>query len=145
MFSKFYFHLLADNITLTSHKITLAIKSKCNLNIVQIPKVYIYLLWQKKKVRQNYLLICRTLSCYHLKALFLNYFFVSSLDKYLLRSKALKKLRWVAHSSQAPKISYKTDRYGLPWWLSGKGSTCQCRRRGFDPGDPGRFYMWWSN
>ena len=22
---------------------------------------------------------------------------------------------------------------GLPWWLSGKGSTCQCRRHGFDP------------
>ena len=23
--------------------------------------------------------------------------------------------------------------YGLPWWLSGKESTCQCRRCGFDP------------
>ena len=22
---------------------------------------------------------------------------------------------------------------GLPWWLCGKGSTCQCRRLGFDP------------
>ena len=22
---------------------------------------------------------------------------------------------------------------GLPWWLSGKESTCQCRRCGFDP------------
>ena len=22
---------------------------------------------------------------------------------------------------------------GLPWWLSGKESTCQCRRHGFDP------------
>ena len=22
---------------------------------------------------------------------------------------------------------------GLPWWLSGKGFTCQCRRHGFDP------------
>ena len=22
---------------------------------------------------------------------------------------------------------------GLPWWLSGKKSTCQCRRRGFNP------------
>ena len=22
---------------------------------------------------------------------------------------------------------------GLPWWLSGKESTCQCRRPGFDP------------
>ena len=24
--------------------------------------------------------------------------------------------------------------YGLPWWLSGKESTCQCRRRGIDSG-----------
>ena len=23
--------------------------------------------------------------------------------------------------------------YGLPWWLSGKGSTCQCRRHKFNP------------
>ena len=23
---------------------------------------------------------------------------------------------------------------GLPWWLSGKESVCQCRRQGFDPG-----------
>jgi len=22
---------------------------------------------------------------------------------------------------------------GLPWWLSGKESTCQCGRRGFHP------------
>ena len=22
---------------------------------------------------------------------------------------------------------------GLPWWLSGKEPSCQCRRRGFDP------------
>ena len=24
------------------------------------------------------------------------------------------------------------DRSGLPWWLSGKKSACQCRRHGFD-------------
>ena len=24
-------------------------------------------------------------------------------------------------------------RNGLPWWLSGRESTCRCRRRGFDP------------
>ena len=23
--------------------------------------------------------------------------------------------------------------YGLPWWLSGKDSACQCRRHGFEP------------
>ena len=22
---------------------------------------------------------------------------------------------------------------GLPWWISGRESTCQCRRSGFDP------------
>ena len=25
------------------------------------------------------------------------------------------------------------DIIGLPWWLSGKQSTCQCRSQGFDP------------
>ena len=29
-------------------------------------------------------------------------------------------------------LIYKTG-IGLPWWLSGKESTCQCRRHGFDP------------
>ena len=29
------------------------------------------------------------------------------------------------------KIHIKTT--GLPWWLSGKESTCQCRRHGLDP------------
>ena len=27
----------------------------------------------------------------------------------------------------------KKKNQGLPWWLSGKESTCQCRRCGFDP------------
>ena len=25
-------------------------------------------------------------------------------------------------------------KWGFPWWFSGKQSTCQCRRRGFNPG-----------
>ena len=25
-------------------------------------------------------------------------------------------------------------KFGLPWWLSGKEATCQCRRCGSDPG-----------
>ena len=29
---------------------------------------------------------------------------------------------------------------GLPWWLSGKESACQCRRMGLIP-DPGIFHM----
>ena len=28
-----------------------------------------------------------------------------------------------------PKIKFK----GLPWWLSGEESACQCSRHGFDP------------
>ena len=32
----------------------------------------------------------------------------------------------------------------LPWWYSGKESTMQCRKHGFNPG-PGRFHMPQSN
>ena len=42
---------------------------------------------------------------------------------------------------------------GFPWWLSGKESTCQCRRHGFDPwsgkilrrraGTPVRCHLYW--
>ena len=31
------------------------------------------------------------------------------------------------------KLNLKTSNSGLPWWLHGKESTCQWRRRGFDP------------
>ena len=30
-------------------------------------------------------------------------------------------------------ITIKNENRGLPWWLSGKESTCQCRRRRFNP------------
>ena len=30
-------------------------------------------------------------------------------------------------------LTQNISRYGLPWWLSDKESTCQCKRRGFDP------------
>ena len=30
-------------------------------------------------------------------------------------------------------ILYRTYRTYIPWWLSGKEYTCQCRRCGFDP------------
>ena len=33
---------------------------------------------------------------------------------------------------------------GLPWWLSGKESACQCRRHQFNP-DLGRSHMPQSN
>ena len=29
--------------------------------------------------------------------------------------------------------SFMSSLRGLPWWLSGKESTCECRRHGFDP------------
>ena len=31
------------------------------------------------------------------------------------------------------RICYKSSNQGLPWWLSGKESACQCRTHGFDP------------
>ena len=30
-------------------------------------------------------------------------------------------------------IVIKNTNRGLPWWLSGKESTCQCREHGFNP------------
>ena len=30
-------------------------------------------------------------------------------------------------------LRFKMDSPGLPWWLSGKESACQCRGHGFDP------------
>ena len=30
-------------------------------------------------------------------------------------------------------VTLKKKNPGLPQWLSGKGSACQCRRHGFDP------------
>ena len=29
--------------------------------------------------------------------------------------------------------AFKEEKSGLPWWLSGKESTCQCRGHGFSP------------
>ena len=51
-----------------------------------------------------------------------------------------KLLPWIVfipegHKSILPALSYKgldTDNI-LPWWLSGKESTCQCRRHEFNP------------
>ena len=34
---------------------------------------------------------------------------------------------------QSSPFLLKTRGEGLPWWLSGKESACQCRRRGFHP------------
>ena len=40
--------------------------------------------------------------------------------------------------------SFESDGRGLPWWLSGKESACQCREVGLIPG-PGRSRMLQSN
>ena len=53
----------------------------------------------------------------------------------VLGCKALTKK---THCQQDPdalqtSISREILYSGLPWWLSGKGSASQCRRRGFDP------------
>ena len=41
-------------------------------------------------------------------------------------------LAHVCRRKKAHKIYVKAN-LGLPWWLSGKESTCQCRRHWFDP------------
>ena len=42
---------------------------------------------------------------------------------------------WWVTKSQAHSTTYQvwTHMYGLPWWLSGEQSTCQRRRREFNP------------
>ena len=44
---------------------------------------------------------------------------------------------WRPNNSTArgfPKIHFlKVTAMGFPWWLSGKESTCQCRKHGFEP------------
>jgi len=39
------------------------------------------------------------------------------------------------------KVWLKITTKGLPWWLSGKESVCQCRKHGCDPMFPGRSHM----
>ena len=36
-------------------------------------------------------------------------------------------------STEILEVFLNIDQLGLPWWLSGKEVTCQCRRQGFDP------------
>ena len=40
--------------------------------------------------------------------------------------------RWGGGLSPWPWF-WQISARGLPWWLSGKDSACQCRRRGFNP------------
>ena len=42
------------------------------------------------------------------------------------------KMQSVHIKKKKKKIYIYTHLRGLPWWLSGKESPCQCRRRGFD-------------
>ena len=43
-------------------------------------------------------------------------------------------LKWRQIVYRKPVFSVGYCWLGLPWWLSGKEFTCQCRRHGFDPG-----------
>ena len=36
-------------------------------------------------------------------------------------------------TSNVKELWHQNLLHGLPWWLSGKESTCKCRRNGFDP------------
>ena len=46
---------------------------------------------------------------------------------------ASRKARLGHHSVQSPHFYPLQIFAGLPWWLSGKESACQCRRHRFDP------------
>ena len=40
---------------------------------------------------------------------------------------------WSGREILPSSLYFKNVTAGLPWWLSDKESTCQCRRHGFDP------------
>ena len=52
----------------------------------------------------------------------------SSISEQLLPA-VTQGLPWSPHLSEHP---HKFTTRGLPWWFSGKGSACQCRRCGFN-------------
>ena len=43
--------------------------------------------------------------------------------------------------SYTVKIVFKNSHQGLPWWLTGKESTCQCRDTGSIPDLQGRSHI----
>ena len=53
-----------------------------------------------------------------------------------MKEKTKKSTSSLLITIQPKKDALKIKRLtgGLPWWLSGKESTCQCRRHRFDPG-----------
>jgi len=40
---------------------------------------------------------------------------------------------WVSGGRMYARPILKGETAGRPWWLSGKETTCQCRRQEFDP------------
>ena len=55
-------------------------------------------------------------------------------DKQNFRKIKINKIKWVSFFRAFKVISYTIyNIYGLPCWLTGKETTCQCRRLGFDP------------
>ena len=52
-----------------------------------------------------------------------------------IRSQLLKPITFIEEESDSVSSWEECQRSGegLPWWLSGKESACQCRRHGYDP------------
>ena len=52
-----------------------------------------------------------------------------------IRSQLLKPIAFIEEESDSVSSWEECQRSGegLPWWLSGKESACQCRRHGYDP------------
>ena len=51
----------------------------------------------------------------------------------LLVTPAFYRLTFINMANEEEQISLKVCLGGLPWWLSGKESACQCGRHGFNP------------
>ena len=62
----------------------------------------------------------------------------------LSNSLCVKGPKWTdsTRTSLTENLPVQNLQQGLPWWLGGKESTCQCRRHGFDPW---RSHMPWSS
>ena len=60
------------------------------------------------------------------------YYFWVTLKTEILPS--INILKWIITKMPVESKGYLRNSLELPWWLSGKESTCQCRRLRFSPG-----------
>ena len=78
------------------------------------------------------------LSFWHVPSIYWYVSYISNLLKLIFwLSYSVKSLDMHECASHYPNSPHFILPHGLPWWLSGKESACQCRRRGFNPW-PGR-------